>query len=105
MTSLPVHVDRTVFIRARRETVFTFFTESDRFAAWWGEGSTIDARPGGAFVMRLPGGGEASGEVGPDPDFLRLKGGHFDGWSSGCCRCSVVFSVGATDIVGSGGSE
>jgi uncharacterized protein YndB with AHSA1/START domain len=63
MTALPVHVDRSVFIRARRETVFTFFTDSDRFAAWWGAGSTIDARPGGAFVMCLPGGGEASGEV------------------------------------------
>ena len=63
LTHLPFTVERSVFIRARRETVFTFFTDEERFAAWWGPGSTIDARRGGRFVIRLPGGTEASGEV------------------------------------------
>ena len=42
-------VERTVLIAARRETVFDYFTDSARFAAWWGKGSTIDPRPGGAL--------------------------------------------------------
>src|SRR5262249_22736208 len=30
---------------------------------WWGEGSTIDARPGGQLRIRHPGGVEVTGEV------------------------------------------
>lgn len=56
-------VERTVTIAARRETVFGFFTDSARFAAWWGEGSTIDPRPGGAVRIRYPNGVEAGGAV------------------------------------------
>ena len=56
-------LERTVLIRARRETVFRYFTDSERFAAWWGAGSTIDARPGGALRIRYPNGALASGEV------------------------------------------
>jgi len=29
-------LERTVLIRAKRETVFRYFTDSERFAAWWG---------------------------------------------------------------------
>ena len=36
-----------VRIEADRETVFRYFTDSGRWAAWWGAGSTIDPRPGG----------------------------------------------------------
>ena len=63
MSALEHVLERTVVIRARRETVFRYFTDSDRFAAWWGEGSTIDARPGGALRIRHPNGALASGEV------------------------------------------
>jgi uncharacterized protein YndB with AHSA1/START domain len=56
-------IDRTVLIRAPRETVFRYFTDSARFAAWWGEGSAIDPRPGGRVRIRYPGGVVASGEV------------------------------------------
>src|SRR5262249_12415812 len=52
-----------VFIRARRETVFRYFTDSERWAAWWGTGSAIDARAGGRVLIRYPGGVEVSGEV------------------------------------------
>jgi uncharacterized protein YndB with AHSA1/START domain len=56
-------VERTVAIAARRETVFGFFADSARFAAWWGEGSTIDPRPGGKVHIRYPNGVEAGGAV------------------------------------------
>ena len=42
MSGLDYVLDRTVTIAARRETVFRYFTDSERFAAWWGEGSTIE---------------------------------------------------------------
>ena len=63
MPPLPYRLDRTVFINATRETVFRFLTESTRWAAWWGAGSTIDARPGGRLLIRYPTGDEAAGEV------------------------------------------
>lgn len=63
MTSLPHSLDRTVFIRATPDTVFRFFTDSARWAKWWGAGSTIDPRPGGAMTIRYPNGVQAGGEV------------------------------------------
>jgi uncharacterized protein YndB with AHSA1/START domain len=63
MIALTCSLDRTVFIRARRETVFRFFTDTDRWASWWGAGSTIDARVGGALRILHPGGVETLGEV------------------------------------------
>jgi uncharacterized protein YndB with AHSA1/START domain len=62
-TTLPYRLERTVAIQASPETVFRFFTDSARWASWWGAGSTIDARPGGRFLIRYPGGVEALGEV------------------------------------------
>lgn len=56
-------LDRTVTIAARRETVFRYFSDSARFAAWWGEGSRIDPRPGGELLIRFPNGILAGGEV------------------------------------------
>lgn len=62
-SNLPHRLDRQVLIRATRSTVFRYFTDSARFAAWWGTGSSIDARPGGAVLIRYPNGVEAGGEV------------------------------------------
>jgi uncharacterized protein YndB with AHSA1/START domain len=56
-------VERTVVIRARRSTVFRYFTDSERFAAWWGKGSSIDGKLGGKIDIRYPGGALAGGEV------------------------------------------
>jgi uncharacterized protein YndB with AHSA1/START domain len=56
-------LDRTVVIRATPETVFRYFTDTARWAAWWGAGSTIDPRPGGRVFIRYPDGTEALGEV------------------------------------------
>jgi uncharacterized protein YndB with AHSA1/START domain len=61
--SLDFSLNREITIRARRETVFRFFTDSARFARWWGEGSSIDARPGGGVRIRYPNAVVVTGEV------------------------------------------
>lgn len=50
-------------ICATRSTVFRFFKDSRRFAEWWGEGSQIEGRPGGALAIRYPDGTMASGTI------------------------------------------
>jgi uncharacterized protein YndB with AHSA1/START domain len=61
--TLPYEVERTVRMAASPETVFGHFTDPARWAAWWGAGSTIDARPGGALLIRYPNAVEAVGAV------------------------------------------
>jgi uncharacterized protein YndB with AHSA1/START domain len=63
MIDLPYRLDRTVTIQAAPETVFRFFTDTARWANWWGAGSAIEARPGGAVKIRFPNGIEVAGEV------------------------------------------
>jgi uncharacterized protein YndB with AHSA1/START domain len=63
MSALPYKLDRSVVIHAPRENVYRFLTETPRWATWWGAGSTIDPRPGGALLIRYPDGTEVSGEV------------------------------------------
>src|ERR1700686_5625016 len=63
MPELPYQLERTVVIKANPETVFRFFTDSARWASWWGPGSTIDATPGGKVYIRHPNGVESLGEV------------------------------------------
>ena len=61
--TLPHALTRTVRIGATPDVVFGFFTDSERWARWWGAGSTIDPRPGGRVVIRYPNAVEAAGEV------------------------------------------
>ena len=63
MTPLDHSLERTVTISARRETVFAHFTDSVRFAAWWGAGSSVDARPGGDLRICYPNRVVAAGQV------------------------------------------
>jgi uncharacterized protein YndB with AHSA1/START domain len=63
MSSPLQSLDRTVLIQAEPEVVFRFFTDTTRWARWWGAGSTVDARPGGSVYIRHPDGTESSGEV------------------------------------------
>jgi uncharacterized protein YndB with AHSA1/START domain len=63
MTVLAHRLDRTIVIHATPQTVFRFFTDSTRWAAWWGKGSTIDPREGGAVRIRYPDGTEVAGTV------------------------------------------
>jgi uncharacterized protein YndB with AHSA1/START domain len=54
-----VVVQRT--IRARPETVYSFFTDQDRWLSWQGVAAQLDPRPGGVFRMNVTGDGWASG--------------------------------------------
>ena len=63
MKELPHRLDRSILIQARPEVVFQFFTDSERWARWWGTGSSIDARPGGKVYIRYPNGVEVRGDV------------------------------------------
>ncbi len=56
-------LERTIVICAKKSTVFRFFTDSKRFADWWGEGSTIEGHVGGSLLIRYPNGILASGKV------------------------------------------
>jgi len=61
--ALPYSVDRSILIEADRETVFSFFTDSARWATWWGAGSTVDPRPGGTLRIQHSNGLVSDGEV------------------------------------------
>jgi uncharacterized protein YndB with AHSA1/START domain len=63
MKSLPYVVERSILIDAERDTVFRFFTESDLWAKWWGAGSSVEARPGGAVKIVHPNKLVSVGEV------------------------------------------
>ena len=60
---LPFRLDRRIVIAAPRDLVFRYFTDSDRWARWWGTGSAIDPTPGGAVLIRYPNGVEVAGHV------------------------------------------
>jgi len=63
MPELRYQLERAIAIKASAETVFRFFTDSAKWADWWGAGSTIDATVGGKVYIRYPNGVEALGEV------------------------------------------
>lgn len=63
MMTLSHRIDRTLVIQASPAIVFSFLTETPRWAMWWGQGSEIDPRPGGRMKIVYPGGREATGEV------------------------------------------
>ncbi len=60
---LPFQLDRIITIQAPQDVVFSFFTTNDRWASWWGAGSTIEPRVGGRVHIRHPGNVLVSGEV------------------------------------------
>jgi uncharacterized protein YndB with AHSA1/START domain len=61
---LTYSLERTILICAERSTVFQFFTDSRLFADWWGKGSEIEGRKGGAVRICFPGGAiTASGQI------------------------------------------
>jgi uncharacterized protein YndB with AHSA1/START domain len=63
MTELKEILERRITIAAQPETVFRFFTDPERFARWWGEGSRIDPRKGGEVAIRYPDGTRVHGEI------------------------------------------
>jgi uncharacterized protein YndB with AHSA1/START domain len=50
-------------IGAAPATVFSFFTDLERWNSWQGVGGEIDATPGGVLKLEMPGGQVASGRV------------------------------------------
>jgi len=62
-TPFAYRLDRSVVIHAEPRAVFRFFQESERWASWWGAGSTIDAKPGGRVLIRHAEGADVVGEV------------------------------------------
>jgi uncharacterized protein YndB with AHSA1/START domain len=61
--AMPHRLERTVLIEAPRDIVFSYFTDSAKWARWWGAGSTIAARAGGAVEIVHPGGVRMAGEI------------------------------------------
>ena len=49
-------------IAAAPATVFSFFTDAQRWISWQGVDGVVDAQPGGVLRIRMPGGQVASGE-------------------------------------------
>ncbi len=49
-------------INASPATVFSFFTNLERWTSWQGVDGEIDAQPGGILRLRMPGGQIASGQ-------------------------------------------
>ncbi|HVR34139.1 MAG TPA: SRPBCC family protein [Acidimicrobiia bacterium] len=49
-------------VRARPETVFSYFTDPVRYTAWMGVEAELDATPGGIYRVRVPQGYVAVGE-------------------------------------------
>lgn len=92
--NLEHRLDRTVEIQAPRETVFRYFTDSARWAKWWGAGSTIDPRPGGQVYIRYPNAVEAIGEVIEitPPERIAFSFGYANGSpiSPGASRATIV---------------
>jgi uncharacterized protein YndB with AHSA1/START domain len=58
--SPPIVVTRHV--AATPEVVYSYLTESAKWARWQGAEAAIEARPGGIFVMRMPDGATARGQ-------------------------------------------
>jgi uncharacterized protein YndB with AHSA1/START domain len=94
MALLNQQLERAVLIRAGRETIFRYFTDSARWAAWWGAGSSIDARTGGRVHIRYPDGTEADGEVVEiaSPERIVFTYGYASGKPipPGCSRVTIV---------------
>lgn len=56
----PIVVSR--HIAAAPEVVYSYLTEAAKWSRWQGEEATIEARSGGIFVMKMPGGATARGQ-------------------------------------------
>lgn len=58
--SRPVVV--TQRINAPPDVVYSYLTESAKWARWQGKDATVDANPGGIFVLKMPNGATARGQ-------------------------------------------
>ncbi len=49
-------------IEAPPDVVYSYLTESTKWARWQGEEATVDPNPGGVFVLKMPNGATARGQ-------------------------------------------
>ena len=55
-------VEVSVYIEARPETVFPYFTDPGRYVQWMGRDATLQPVPGGSYRIYMQDGVEAAGE-------------------------------------------
>jgi uncharacterized protein YndB with AHSA1/START domain len=55
-------VEVSLYVAARPETVFPYFTDPGRYVLWMGSDATLDPVPGGVYRIRMSGGAEAAGQ-------------------------------------------
>jgi len=55
-------VEVSVYIAARPETVFPYFTDPGRYVQWMGRDATLQPVPGGSYRVCMQDGVEAAGE-------------------------------------------
>lgn len=94
-TALPYEIDRAIVIGAVPEVVFRYFTDSARWAAWWGAGSTIEPHVGGRVLVRHPNGVEFVGhvtEISP-PASISFTYGHAKGTPFGAGESLVTIRL------------
>jgi Activator of Hsp90 ATPase homolog 1-like protein len=46
-------VEHVIWINARPETVWRYWTDPERICDWWGVSAELDPRPGGTCLVRL----------------------------------------------------
>lgn len=59
----PDGVIREVWVAAKPETIFPFFTEAEKIIQWMGVSAEVEARPGGLFRCNVTGNDVARGEI------------------------------------------
>lgn len=59
----PDGVVREVWVAARPETVFPFFTDASKIVQWMGVEAQVEAKPGGMFRCNVTGKSVARGEM------------------------------------------
>jgi uncharacterized protein YndB with AHSA1/START domain len=62
MTDNKIEFTCGIFIEAQPEIIFSFLTEQDKAAQWYGEVTDIDGRSGGNFMIETNSGMRCSGE-------------------------------------------
>lgn len=60
-------VELEVRVKAPPETVFSFFTDPEKYRLWKGHAATLDPRPGGEYRVDL------IGETGPRGEYLAVE--------------------------------
>lgn len=65
-------IEREVRIAATPETVFSFFTEPEKYVRWKGQKAELDPRPGGVFRVDFDGKDIARGEFVEVEPYRRL---------------------------------